>query len=83
MITNIAAYHFVAIDDADALAGRLLEQATAHALRGTVLVSEEGINLFLAGADVAVSALLEGLRTDSRFATLQVKTSYSRAQPFP
>ncbi|MHC9085317.1 sulfurtransferase [Luteimonas sp. RIT-PG2_3] len=83
MITNIAAYHFVAIDDADALAGRLLEQATARALRGTVLVSEEGINLFLAGADAEVSALLDGLRADPRFATLQVKTSYSRAQPFP
>lgn len=82
MITSIAAYHFVVIDDPDALASQLLEQASTRALHGTVLVSEEGINLFLAGDDAGIMGLLDGLRADPRFAALQVKTSYSHAQPF-
>ena len=42
MILNIAAYLFVAIDDADALALRLRQRAEADALRGSVLVTPEG-----------------------------------------
>ena len=50
MISNLAAYHFVAIDDPDAVAAWLHGLADAGGLRGTVLVAPEGINLFLAGA---------------------------------
>ena len=49
MILNIAAYLFVAIDDADALAVRLRERAETDGLRGSMLVTPEGLNLFLAG----------------------------------
>lgn len=59
MILNIAAYHFVVIDDPDALASRLRECAEAVGLRGTVLVAGEGINLFLAGNDAAVRSFLD------------------------
>ena len=38
MILNIAAYLFVAIDDADALALRLRQRAEADALRGSCLL---------------------------------------------
>ncbi len=82
MVTNIAAYHFVAIDDPDTLAARLRAWAEAGALLGTVLVAEEGINLFLAGAATDVDRLLAQLRADPRFAGLQVKYSRSAAQPF-
>lgn len=82
MILNIAAYHFVAIDDADALAARLRERAEGAALRGTVLVAPEGINLFLAGEAGEVEAFLDALRADARFADLVVKRSWSEAQPF-
>jgi len=40
MILNIAAYHFVVIDDPDALASRLRECAEAVGLRGTVGTSK-------------------------------------------
>ena len=40
MILNIAAYLFVVIDDADALAGRLRERAEPAGLRGTVWGAE-------------------------------------------
>lgn len=82
MLLNIAAYHFVRIDDPDDLAARLRERAEAASLRGTVLVAEEGVNLFLAGAETAIDGYLDALRADPRFADLAVKASYSRSQPF-
>ncbi|SFK67566.1 sulfurtransferase [Lysobacter sp. cf310] len=82
MLLNIAAYHFVPIDDPDALAVRLRASAEAVDLRGTVLVAEEGLNLFLAGSEDAIGAFLAELRADPRFAELAVKASHSRAQPF-
>ena len=82
MIQNIAAYHFVAIADPDALAATLHARAEAGGLRGTVLVAGEGINLFLAGEAGAMEAFLDALRADPRFAAITVKASRSRAQPF-
>ncbi len=82
MIVNIAAYHFTPVDAPRALADRLRERAEAGRLRGTVLVAEEGINLFLAGADAAIGAFLDDLRADPRFTDIVVKSSLSRAQPF-
>ena len=82
MTLNIAAYHFVPIDDADALAERVRVLAEADALRGSVLVADEGINLFLAGGDDAIHAFLDALREDRRFADLTVKYSRSRQVPF-
>ncbi|MBN6152631.1 sulfurtransferase [Xanthomonas sp. AmX2] len=82
MIANTAAYHFVAIDDPDALAAQLLAHAQAGELRGTILVAGEGINLFLAGAPAAIDGFYAQLRRDARFAELRVKTSLSAQQPF-
>ncbi|MFL6591713.1 MAG: sulfurtransferase, partial [Luteimonas sp.] len=52
------------------------------ALRGTVLVAPEGINLFLAGAEPALRGFLAELLQDSRFEGIVVKESTSRSQPF-
>ena len=82
VILNIAAYQFVAIDDVPALAGQLRASADAAALRGTVLVAPEGINLFLAGSDEGIGAFMRALRTDVRFADIVVKESRSAAPPF-
>ncbi len=82
MILNIAAYHFVAIAEPAALVERLRMRAQAGDLRGTVLVAEEGVNLFLAGADEAIHGFLDRLREDARFAAMRVKFSRSPAQPF-
>lgn len=82
MIDNLAAYHFVAIDDPDAVAAWLGDLADAGGLRGTVLVAPEGINLFLAGAVDAIDSLIDAVRGDARFATLQVKRSRSAELPF-
>lgn len=82
MILNIAAYQFASIDDPDALAVELRARAEAGDLRGIVLVANEGLNLFLAGAELAIQGFIDALRNDARFADLVVKASRSRAQPF-
>lgn len=82
MILNIAAYLFVPIDDADALALRLRERAQADCLRGSMLVTPEGLNLFLAGAEAPLRDFLGWLRGDARFASLHAKESWSEAVPF-
>ncbi|MEO6296440.1 MAG: sulfurtransferase [Dokdonella sp.] len=82
MILNVAAYHFTAIDDAPALVAQLRERAKKAALRGTVLVAHEGINLFLAGESRAIGSFLAALRTDARFTDILVKESRSATQPF-
>jgi UPF0176 protein len=82
MVLNIVAYRFVAIDDPQILADRLHARAEALALRGTMLVAEEGINLFLAGSPSAVRSFIAKLRADARFGDMVVKESTSRSQPF-
>ena len=82
MVLNIAAYRFVAIDDPEAVAARVRASAEAGELRGTVLLAEEGINLFLAGVEGAVEGFLDELQADPRFAGIEVKRSWSAAQPF-
>jgi UPF0176 protein len=82
MILNIAAYLFVPVDDADALALRLRERAQADGLRGTMLVTPEGLNLFLAAEEAPLRAFLAWLREDPRFAALHAKESWSEAMPF-
>lgn len=82
MILNIAAYHFVEIDRPQALVATLRGRAEALALRGTVLVAGEGMNLFLAGDEGPVRAFLGDLRADARFADIAVKESWSATVPF-
>ena len=81
-ILNISAYRFVPLDDLPALRDRLHEAAATLDLKGTVLLAEEGINLFLAGAPQAIDAWLDQLQSDARFARFEVKRSHSDTQPF-
>ncbi|MBO9686242.1 sulfurtransferase [Roseateles chitosanitabidus] len=81
-VLNISCYLFVGIDDPHALRERLHEHASALGLKGTVLIAEEGINLFLAGPAAAVNAWVGALRADARFAALAPKESWSEATPF-
>lgn len=81
-VLNISAYLFTHIADAPALRTRLSDQAVAAGLKGTILLAEEGINLFLAGDAVSLRGFVAELRADSRFAALTTKESWSAAQPF-
>ena len=81
-ILNISVYKFVPLHDAAALREQLLARANALELKGTVLLAEEGINLFVAGSETAVRAFVASLHADARFADLAPKESWSEAQPF-
>ncbi|WP_077002847.1 sulfurtransferase [Variovorax sp. KK3] len=81
-ILNIAAYRFVAIDDGEALREALRSRTHALALKGTILLAPEGINMFVAGAEAGVRTFLQALRADPRFAELEAKESWSATQPF-
>lgn len=79
---NVAAYHFIPLDDAQGLATRLRQAAGDAGLKGTILVAPEGINLFLAGADAAVRGLVDLLRSMPGLEGLQAKYSRSARVPF-
>ena len=81
-ILNISSYKFVPLPDAPALRETLLERALALQLKGTILLAEEGINLFLAGEASAIHNFMGWLRSDSRFEGLAAKESWSDTQPF-
>lgn len=79
---NIAAYRFVTLDDLERRRAELQELTARLQLKGTILLSEEGINLFVAGDRSATDELLRFLRDDPLLAGLQVKESFSDRQPF-
>jgi UPF0176 protein len=81
-ILNISAYLFVSLTDTVALRESIRSQAGARQLKGTVLLAEEGINLFLAGPTEAVRSFLTWLQTDPRFAPLPAKESHTDSVPF-
>jgi len=79
---NIAAYKFVTFNDT--VERRADFQAICHDLdlKGTILLTPEGINLFLAGTRNNIDNFLDWLRKDARFADIEVKESLSNEQPF-
>lgn len=81
-VLNISAYLFTHIGDRDTLKPLLFAQAEAAGLKGSILLAEEGINMFLAGDADALRGFLAQLREDPRFAALEAKESWSAHQPF-
>lgn len=81
-VLNIAAYLFTRITDREQLRLVLRARAGAAGLKGTILLAEEGINVFLAGEAQAVRGFVDELREDPRFSTLTAKESWSQEQPF-
>ncbi|MCE9530375.1 MAG: pseudouridine synthase [Planctomycetes bacterium] len=80
--TNISAYQFVPLDDLKPLRQRLLNQCLEWGIRGTILLSPEGINLFVAGRDREIHSLIAELRHLPGLAGLEPKISLSDEQPF-
>ena len=81
-ILNISAYKFVPLPDAADLREILLARALEWQLKGTILLAEEGINLFLAAPSDAVRGFIAQLHEDARFADMAPKESWSPTQPF-
>lgn len=81
-IINIAAYRFLPLSDLRPLRERLQRQCKEWELKGTILLSPEGINLFVAGVSEKIDQLLTLLRSLPGLETLQVKVSETDTQPF-
>lgn len=79
---NVAAYKFVPLTDLYERREHLREFARGLGLKGTILLSPEGINLFVAGQQKEVQQLLNLLESDKEIGPLEVKESTSDTQPF-
>ena len=81
-IVNLAAYKFVTLAELRSLRARLLALCQSWELKGTILLSAEGINLFVAGALDKIGRLLAELRRLPGLEDLSPKISETEHQPF-
>ncbi|MFM7593848.1 MAG: rhodanese-related sulfurtransferase, partial [Isosphaeraceae bacterium] len=81
-IVNIAAYQFAQLRELKPLRERLLNQCRSLGIKGTILLSEEGINLFLAGTESSIEGILDEIRQIPGLESLAAKFSESDHQPF-
>jgi UPF0176 protein len=81
-ISNIAAYKFTSLPDVRALQTRFLALCNGWELKGTILLSAEGINLFVAGTPEQIDLLLAELRSVPGLEDLSPKVSVTEHQPF-
>ncbi|RXK56492.1 sulfurtransferase [Oleiharenicola lentus] len=79
---NLSAYKFAPLADLPALRDQLKAVAAAGSLKGTILLSPEGINLFVAGERAALDSLLAAIRAVPGLADLTPKESAGAQQPF-
>ena len=81
-IVNISAYKFVTLEDTADMRARFLQKCTDLGLKGTILLSPEGINMFLAGSREAIDGYMDWMHADPRLADIVAKESFSEKQPF-
>ena len=81
-ILNLAAYRFWPIPQPASTGDTLRAAGLALGVKGTVLVTPEGLNAFLAGTEKACRAMLEHMRAVPGFEILQAKESWSATVPF-
>ncbi len=81
-VVNISAYRFAPLEGLKPLRERLIAASREWGLRGTILLSTEGINLFVAGPRAEIDRLLELLQTVPGLESLEPKVSESRERPF-
>ncbi|HEV7815843.1 MAG TPA: sulfurtransferase, partial [Janthinobacterium sp.] len=77
---NIAAYKFISLDNTEEMRPQFQALCKELDLKGTILLTPEGINMFLSGPRAAIDRYLSWLRADARFADIEVKESYSEEQ---
>ncbi len=78
-----AFYHFTDLPDRDAWAERIVDHGLQVGLRGTLIFAPEGVNSTCAGSPEAIDSTIALLKSDARFAAMEVKYSYADFCPFP
>ena len=77
-----AFYHFFDFPEFESRQAELLERMKALEIKGSLLITREGINSTLSGTRANVDAFLDYLQTDIVGATLQWKEALAEFQPF-
>ncbi len=81
-ILNIAGYKFTNLTDLLERRNSLLDQSINLELKGTILLSSEGINISLSGIPQNIERFITILKNDAHFSDMTFRESYSSYQPF-
>ena len=79
---NLAAYQFADLDDLPGLRAHLLAEGRRLDMRGTILLTPEGINIMLSGPTDNARAFADVLRSLPPLANMHIKESLSDEQSF-
>ena len=82
MFVNIAGYRFVNLPDRDSMREPFREKCNNLGLKGTILLSHNGINFFLAGKKESIDEYKLFLEEDVRLRGISMHVSKSDYQPF-
>ncbi len=82
LIQNLSGYLFVALTDLAEWRERLLALGQAADIKGTILLSPEGINVAIAGTVTAAKQFVDGLHAYAIFQDLHFKVNTSDTIPF-
>jgi len=77
-----ALYKFVEIDDLLSLQSDLHEICEKNNIMGTILIANEGINGTISGKTNEINQTISLLKSDKRFANIEIKYSSTNKQPF-
>ena len=77
-----ALYKFVEIDDLLSLQSNLSEICEKNNIMGTILIANEGINGTISGKNNEINQTISLLKSDKRFANIEIKYSSANKQPF-
>ena len=81
-VVNIAGYKFEPLVDPIDLVSLYQKKCDELKLKGTMLISKNGINFSLAGTQQATDTIIAFLEEDNRFLNIPLKVTYSETQPF-
>lgn len=81
-ILNIAGYKFLTLTELEELQAWLRQNCLTYSLKGTILLSKEGINISLAGSVLEIKSFQSLLKADTRFNDLSFHETYSEHCPF-
>ena len=81
-VVNIAGYKFEPLENPVDLVRMYQQKCDELKLKGTILISKNGINFSLAGTQQATDTIIAFLKEDNRFLNIPLKVTYSETQPF-
>ena len=81
-VVNIAGYKFEPLENPVDLVRMYQQKCDELKLKGTMLISKNGINFSLAGTQQAADTIIAFLEEDNRFLNIPLKITYSETQPF-